>query len=396
MPRTKWVLITLLTLSAFLPAAQSLDEQTYILHVKAADKFQRSLVANSGASIEQIEKDHVIVLASASAKSKLESWGLVLSAQVQPFAFPPGDDAYHEYAELEQKLKALAQQFPQQAKLFSMGKSVEGRELWALRISGQVGGSSSLPGVFFLGGHHAREHLSVEVPLLLAEHLLNEYQRGDSRIRDLLDSRDITILPSLNPDGAEYDIASGQYRYWRKNRARNGRTFGVDLNRNYSYKWGTGGSSRNSSDETYMGPQPFSEPETQAVKNFIDANRNIKIILSYHTFSELILYPWGHTYNSIADKRDAQVFRKMADQMSQWNGYTPQQSSQLYVASGDMTDWAYGTYKTFAFTFELDPKGWGSSGFYPGPKVIQSVFKKNLEPALYLLEMADNPYKVLP
>jgi carboxypeptidase T len=87
----------------------------------------------------------------------------------------------------------------------------------------------------------------------------------------------------------------------------------------------------------------------------------------------------------------------MAKKMAEWNGYTPEQSSELYIASGDTTDWSYGAHKIISFTFELDPAGggFGGGGFYPGPAVIQPVFQKNIEPCLYLLEYADNPARVL-
>jgi carboxypeptidase T len=82
--------------------------------------------------------------------------------------------------------------------------------------------------------------------------------------------------------------------------------------------------------------------------------------------------------------------------MATWNGYTPEQSSALYIASGDTTDWSYGEHKIISFTFELDPKdAWGTSGFYPGAAAIPQVQQKNLEPVLYLIEYSDNPYRVI-
>jgi carboxypeptidase T len=144
-----------------------------------------------------------------------------------------------------------------------------------------------------------------------------------------------------------------------------------------------------------MGPAPFSEPETQAIKKYVDEHDNINVLLSFHTFSQLILYPWGHTHQNISVAKDYQTYKAMAEKMAEWNGYTPQQSSDLYIASGDTTDWSYGTHKVFSFTFELDPanSGFNPGGFYPGDEVIQEVFRKNLNPAIYLIQMADNPYR---
>ena len=85
----------------------------------------------------------------------------------------------------------------------------------------------------------------------------------------------------------------------------------------------------------------------------------------------------------------------MAQTMAQWNKYTPQQSSELYIASGDTTDWAYGAHGIFAFTFELSPKSMWDGGFYPGQGVIDRVFNDNLRPLMYMLEVTADPYKVL-
>jgi carboxypeptidase T len=266
-----------------------------------------------------------------------------------------------------------------------------------------------------MGGHHAREHVSVEIPLLWAQYLITEYRKGNQRVMNLVDSRDIHIIPAVNPDGLEYDVSGAKYKLWRKNRSHNNDgTFGVDLNRNYGYGWGTGGSSKNTSDDTYMGPSAFSEIETQAIKNYVDAHTNITILLSTHTFSKLILYPWGGTNDPINIVNDQQVHEKMAKKMATWNGYKPEQASDLYIASGDTTDWSYGVHKIISFTFELDPDSSagsdlgsifggkceklftpGCAGFYPGQATINPTFQKNIEPFLYLLDRADNPYRVL-
>jgi carboxypeptidase T len=295
-------------------------------------------------------------------------------------------------------LEDLAKKHSDIAKLHVIGQSLEGRDIFALQINSDgrslMEGQSTRPGAIFMGNHHAREHLSNEVPLMTAEYLLEH--RDDPRISRLIDSRDLWFLPMVNPDGVEYDIEGTSYRSWRKNRRQNANgTFGVDLNRNYSYMWGTGGSSTNPSSDTYMGPTPFSEPETQAVRDFVANHLNATVLVSFHTFSELILYPWGHKYAPIEKERDLQVYRKMATTMSEWNGYTPQPSSDLYIASGDTTDWSYGTYGIFSFTFELSPKSMWQGGFYPGAGMIDRVFQDNLRPCLYLMELANDPYQVL-
>src|SRR5690606_22812703 len=100
-------------------------------------------------------------------------------------------------------------------------------------------------------------------------------------------------------------IATGSYRSWRKNRRNNGNgSYGVDLNRNYGFMWGTGGASKSPSSEVYMGTEPFSEPETSAIRDFVRSKTNTKVLLTFHTFSELILYPWGHKYEGVEKQQD--------------------------------------------------------------------------------------------
>src|SRR5213075_1383718 len=119
-------------------------------------------------------------------------------------------------------------------------------------------------------------------------------------------------------------------------------SYGVDLNRNYAWGWGGGGASANPGDETYRGPSAFSEPESRAVKAFVEARPNLKVLLSYHTFSELILYPWGGSDDQIPDEKSRKAFINMSAEMAKMTGYTPEQSSELYIATGDTCDWAWG------------------------------------------------------
>lgn len=392
------ILLVFIVPLVFLKQAVSVDTSWYWVKLKAPTSFERSIIANTGTSIEGVRDGYVYGFANTEELEQLKKLGWLeqyhqMTAELD---FPVEDSLYHNYDELQKALNAIAVKNPSIVRKISLGKSVEGRELTGLEISGNLKNKASLPGIFFMGGHHAREHLSVEVPLMLANYLVSEYTNNNQTIKNLLDGRIVTIVPAINPDGLEYDIASGVYRYWRKNRSQNRfGSSGVDLNRNYAYQWGTGGSSSNEFSDVYMGPAPFSEPETRAVKNYIEANDNITVLLSFHTFSQLILYPWGHSYSAINKEKDLRAYQAMANKMSQWNGYAAQQSSELYIASGDTTDWSYGTHGIFSFTFELDPAngGFNPGGFYPGDEIIESVFQKNLKPALYLIGMADNPYR---
>lgn len=383
------------------------DTKIYWMKIKASGQFERSAIANIGASIEYVDSEYVVAIGNGEEKAELESSGRILvSFEIKESMlrdFPSHDTKFHNYTEMTDELNKLVAQYPNEVELTSIGKTHEGRNIWSLRITRDASkNKGNRPAAIFMGGHHAREHLSIEVPLLLAQHLLKQAQTSGSKEDGLLSSREIHIIPVVNPDGAEYDIVDSNYKLWRKNRRANGNNvYGVDLNRNYGYGWGTGGSSNKPNSDTYMGPAPFSEPETQAIKNYIESFQNINVLLSYHTFSELILYPWGGESSPIADQRDFQVHKKLAETMAGWNGYQPMQAADLYVASGDTVDWAFGEQGIIGFTFELDPKNTFATmfdptlGFYPGQSIIQNVFNKNLQPALYLMDLADNPYRAL-
>lgn len=422
----------------------------YFVRVKALDKFDRTKIVNLGVSIEAVRSDSVYGLASERVIERLRASDAVilesfrLKEGIRAWDFPPADASFHNYQELTKELERIVDSRKDIMRLFSIGKTLENRDIWAVQINTTKAilkadlpsPISGKPGIVFMGNHHAREHVSAEIPLMLLDHLAKNYGT-DPSITGLLDRRDVYVIPMVNPDGVEYDITQGRseedgnsgeekpgmpglpggeipgfpipglpgddpgsdagsYRWHRKNMRRNGDgTVGVDLNRNYGFMWGTGGSSKDPSSDVYMGPSAFSEPETAAIKKFVEDRPNIKVLLSYHTFSELILYPWGHKYDGIENKTDLAAYEKMARRMAQWNGYTPQQSSDLYIASGDTTDWAYGAHGIFAFTFELSPKDMWGGGFYPGAGVLDQVFQANVQPALYLMDMADNPHRSL-
>lgn len=400
------LLLTLISFSSY--AHTNTTIENYFVTLKAQNRDERSSIANlihmdtfiddrvysvvNEHDFQQLKKvvPHLIIdsYKIPSIDQKL------LSDEIE---FPAGDEKFHTLLEVTNELKDLANKYPDLAEYVVLGKSVEGREIPGIHITLKSNRNSGfvVPGMLITGAHHAREHLSTEVPTMMVSYLLENYA-NDSRIKNLIDNRDIYIFPVINTDGKTYDIKGRRYKMWRKNRAENiDETFGVDLNRNYGFGWGTGGSSTSPSSDVYMGPNAFSEPETIAVKNFVENHANLRTLLSFHTFSELILYPWGGKYDGVGGKEE-DVFKKMATTMAQWNKYTPQQASDLYIASGDTCDWAYGEHGIFCFTFELTPKNtFGGGGFYPGAKVIDSTFKANVEPVLYLLNHTADPYGVL-
>jgi hypothetical protein len=210
----------------------------------------------------------------------------------------------------------------------------------------------------------------------------------------------------MNPDGGEYDIATGSYVSWRKNRQPNAGSsaIGTDLNRNWGYMWGCcGGSSGTASSDTYRGPALFSAPETAVVRDFVDSRvvggtQQIRAHIDFHAFGELVLWPYGYTFSDVpADmtQDDRDTFAAIGQAMAATNGYTPQQISDLYIADGSINDWLYGAHRIFAFAFEMYPVTSGQGGFYPPDEVIPAQTTRNRAAVLYLIEQAACPYAVI-
>ncbi len=296
---------------------------------------------------------------------------------------------YHSYSELEANLQNLERAFPQLARLSTIGISLENRNIYALKISDNVSLDEKEAEVLFLGCHHAREWISVEVPLLLARFLLENYS-ADPDIRRAVDHSEIWIVPLVNPDGLEYSIWF--YRYWRKNRRLNqDGTFGVDLNRNYGYNWAYDdqGSSPEPGSGIYRGTDSFSEPETRAVRDFF-FQRTFQALITYHSYSQVILYPWGYT-RAPTDKDVLleTLAASMASRIQAVNGRTygfGRAGDSLYLTNGDTTDWAYGVAGIPAFTIELPPVDQLGGGFFNAEQDIKPIFLENLPAALTLID----------
>ncbi|MBG0567576.1 zinc carboxypeptidase [Actinoplanes sp. NEAU-A11] len=368
----------------------------------------RNTIAHTGVAIEDIEHGVATVTATGAEVSKLRKLGFTVK-EVDPVMgtldFPPADSAYHNYTETIAAINSAVAAYPAIASKRVLGKSYEGRDIVAVKISDNVGTDEAEPEVLFDANHHAREHLTVEQALYLLGQFTSGYA-ADTRVRNIVNSREIWIIPMVNPDGVEYDIASGSYRSWRKNRQPNSGSsyIGTDLNRNYGYRWGCcGGSSGSTSSATYRGPSAFSAPETRVIRDFVNSRvvggvQQIKAAIDFHSYSQLVLWPYGHTTANTStgmNADQANTFATFGRQMAATNGYTPQQSSDLYITDGDSLDWLWGTHKIFAYTFELYPGGASGGGFYPPASVIPRETSRNREAALLLAEVADCPYKVI-
>ena len=380
-----------------LPAAGETPPGSYRVILPARDRAARTELVNRGIAIDAIGPGTVTTVVDAAGLARLQGKGLH-PLEVAPLDFPPVDSAFHNYAEMRTAIEQTAAAYPAITQVITAGLSLEGRPILAVKISDKPDvDDPTQPDVVFMALHHAREHLTVEMALAVIRLFTEGYGR-DPALTNLVNTREIWVLPNINPDGGEYDIATGVYQYWRKNRRLNpDGSIGVDLNRNYGYRWGGTGSSGWPADELYRGPAPFSEPETQVVRDFVLAHPDIKTAITFHSYAELILYPYGYTYEdqpSDMNADDLRTFKALAGQMAASNGYVPQQASDLYTTSGDTVDWLYGARRIFGFTFEMYPRSY-DPGFYPPGDVIARETQRNITAVTYLTGVADNPRKVI-
>lgn len=377
----------------------------------------RTALAATGVSIDEVHARSVVVTADRAQAAAVRRLGHRVrrlpdppgvgqgtpSARVKDF--PSGYTGYHTYDEATKEIDGLVAKYPQILSKQVIGTSHEGRDILALKLSKNVDKDENEPEVLFTAHQHAREHLTVEMALYLLNDFTSKYG-SDERVTKMLDSREIWVIPDLNPDGGEYDIASGDFAMWRKNRQPNAGSseVGTDLNRNWDFKWGCcNGSSDDPADETYRGPSAASAPEVKVVSDFVRGRvvggaQQIKTAIDFHTYSELVLWPFGFTHDETGpgmtqDEHD--TFAALGKKMADSNGYTPEQSSELYITDGAIDDWLWGDQKVFSYTFELYPSSAGSGGFYPPDSVIPKETSRNRDAVLQLLETSDCPYRAI-
>jgi len=269
----------------------------------------------------------------------------------------------------------------------SIGNTVENRPMYMVKISDNPDIDESEPEILYTALHHAREPQSIMQMIYFMYYLLENYNT-DASVQYLVNSREMFFIPVVNPDGYEYNRITNPTGggMWRKNRKNNGGSYGVDLNRNYGpiayWNAPNGGSSTDPTSDTYRGTAPFSEPETISIKNFL-STRNIKNALNYHTYSNLLIYPYGALSS---ETPDSLIFREYAMDMTQFNNYTYGTDMQTvgYSTRGNSDDYFYdgdtvlNSGKIFAMTPEV-----GSTGFWPTQAEIFPLAIENVYPNLY-------------
>jgi carboxypeptidase T len=320
----------------------------------------------------------------------------------------PGYSCYRTVEETYQDLQALAAGHPDLAAWVDVGDSwekiystpVSGYDLHTLVLTQKLRPGPK-PVFFVLGGTHAREYAGAEMATRFGEYLVARYQM-DPEVTWLLDYNEIHILPVQNPDGRKQAEAGW---WWRKNVDNDdGCTsypqWGTDLNRNSSFKWGAPGASPYACDQTYRGPAPVSEPETQALQAYLSGIfpdqrgpgdqdlapvTSMGTFITLHSFGELVLWPWGWSHTLPANAAGLQTLgRKLAF----FNDYLPEQSIELYPTSGTSDDWAYGELGVAAYTIEL-----GTAFFQDCASFENKIYPQNLEALLYAAKSARRPYQ---
>ncbi len=305
---------------------------------------------------------------------------------------PRGSDVFFEefrnYAELNTFYDDLVAAHPGVISRETIGQSIQGRDIEAFTIGG-AGDADSRPSLIFNGTAHAREWISPMTVTYIMRELVEGYG-NDPRITALLDSVTFRIAPIMNPDGYLYTWSNE--RFWRKNRRNNGNgTWGVDWNRNFATGWGGPGADSNTDSDVYRGTAPFSEPESQALRDYTLSVPNRAFHIDFHAFSQLVLYPWGFTESPIPQP-DLGIQQSLANayaaDIASATGasYLPIPGADLYIASGISTDWHYDQAGVYSFTVELRPDEGGIGGFDPSPALILPTVRENFAAVLGLGE----------
>ncbi|MBZ0274480.1 zinc carboxypeptidase [bacterium] len=397
--RVSFLAASLALLFAVLIAATAIADSgdaTYNIRIDTRDRFERTRVVGLGIAI-----DHVDLATGASFAHvtdadarRIERLGFVVTP-IAAAGFPFNMQDYHDESEVNAALDQLALDHPDIVHLFSIGTSVEGRDLRAVRVSDNAATyESGEPAVFFGAEYHAREYVSVEVPLDFLNRLVTGYG-VDEFVTYLINEREIYVVPRVNPDGHTYDVEANQ-AWWRKNRVTTGNPVckGVDLNRNFASGFGGDpGSSGDPCQEIYRGPSAFSEPETAAVRDFLLAYDNVTLSVDLHTYGGLILYPWSKSFEDIIEP-DHTIHRNAALRMAGESNYTAQPSSDLYISAGTACDWAYDVAGKVAFTYEMTGE-FGGGDFYPNDNILPLTFNKMWPVMLFATAISADPSMVL-
>ena len=304
-----------------------------------------------------------------------------------PDHFEPGSmGGYFTYQEMLDELDEMAAAYPD---LISVRQPIsatdttwDGNYLYWVKISDFPTQDEAEPEVLYTSLHHAREPMSLSQLIFYMWYLLENYGQ-DPEITYLVDQTELYFVPCVNPDGYLFNELNNPNGggLWRKNRRPNinENAYGVDLNRNYGYEWGydNNGSSPNPTSSLYRGPAPFSEPETQLMKSFCE-EREFVVALNYHSYGNLLLYPFGYTDLPTPDH---DTYTHFAEALTRENGYATGLGIETlgYFANGNSDDWMYGEATTKPSIFSMTPEvGPDAAGFWPPSVAIVSLCRQTL------------------
>ena len=335
-----------------------------------------------------------------------------LSAQAE--AGPTVFRSYSQPGGIRDELVALSRKYPRLTELVTIGRSVQGQDILALKVTRDAKRlpDGLRPSVLYSSAQHAREWITPEMTRRLMRHYLEHY-RTDRDVRRVVNRTELWFVPVANPDGYDHTFTEGN-RLWRKNlRDNDGDGVltgldGVDLNRNFPYRWGYDdeGSSPSVASETYRGPEPASEPETQALDGLM-RRVGFEFQVNYHSAAELLLYGVG--WQVATPSPDDLLYETLAgdDARPAVPGYDPDIAAELYTTNGETTEHAHNTYGTLAFTPEMatcetasaadpddafDPAECESVFTFPDSEaLVQAEFEKNIPFALAVARSAQDP-----
>ena len=300
---------------------------------------------------------------------------------------------YFTYQEMLDNLDQMANLYPNLITIKAPlpgGTTIEGRPVFMVKISDNPNVDESEPEMLYTAVHHAREPGGMSQLIFYMWYLL-ENQATNPEVAAIIANTELYFIPCLNPDGYLYNESTDPQGggLWRKNRRDNqDGSFGVDLNRNYGYNWGydDNGSSPDGFSETHRGNAPFSEPETQLIRDFVNS-RQFKIALNYHTYGNLLIYPWGYDYSIYTP--DSALFADYGRILTTYNSYSFGTADQTvgYIVNGSSDDWMYGEQATKPKIFAMTPEcGDASFGFWPPANEIiplcENTMYQNLTAAL--------------
>jgi hypothetical protein len=410
------LLASLAVSTSFVHCQQSADKM--LIRVDISDQTMAEKLAHIGYGLDVAAYrpgEYADIVIRPDQLWRIPGAGLaykVLMSSPRDVAPYSGKATYHTYDAIRTELKQIATDHPAITKLDTLTVAAQGGKVWCLKISSNPAvDDNSRHGILIMGNHHAREWMTPEICLYIANYLTNNYNpAGTDSISTLIKTREIYIAPLVNPDGFVYDNGGnyGTGLMWRKNRRQNSPTvYGVDLNRGYDgsvdgdIRGAWGGSvnaytSPDSSNDVFYGFSPSGEPEQQAMMKLIK-DHNIVLSISYHTYSELVLWPLGYVDSTVKRAPDSLELRYFGQQSAarikkyrSTSGYTPQQSSALYPTTGDSDGWIYGYGLTqlgrviFPYCVEAD------TAFYTPPSHIDSVCPQTLKGFLYLALRTDS------